>query len=155
MRKLIVGAAFLLGLALATAVLRSEAQQVGSQPSNWPYCNQTSIYNSTTNGSTILVTAIANMHVYVCGTHFWLGSTTTSTPTSVELRQGTGSGTGNVSCSITPVTIYPAFVLSPQSGWVEGPQAWSGLKTTILSQSVCVTTTATVNVQGIIHWMQF
>lgn len=115
-------------------------------------CDNTAIYDASTNGATQLVALSSGKIVYVCGYSF-AQSTATAVHTSLEYGTGTN-------CATSPIKITPAYSLQaaastgPTGIVVMAPTGSPGLKG-IASNEICILTDAAVSVQAIVWYTQF
>jgi len=107
------------------------------------YCNQSSIYDAATNGTTRLITAKTNKQVLICGFVLFGGGTA-----NVGLVSGTGTNCGTNQANVTP-----KFPLAAQSGVSDQAAAWRGLQVSS-GLDICIKTSAGVAVQGVIYFNQ-
>jgi hypothetical protein len=135
-----------LGVAVALALLTpSRAQQgVAPNPDLLVACNQSVFYDASTSGQTRLIVGVANKSIYVCGFNFWSAGTV-----NVELLYGTGGACQ----SFTQMT--PNFQFTAQTGIVDHPVVYQGLRSAPPSNDVCIDTSAGVAVQAIVYYSQW
>jgi hypothetical protein len=114
-----------------------------AQAVNLP-CGAAAIYDTNTNGTTKLISSVANNKIYVCGYSIWSAGTVT-----VGLTYGTGD-----SCTgAHPIT--PAFSLITQTGVFDQNSVWRGLPIAPVNNNVCLVTTAGTAVQVIVFYAIF
>jgi len=114
-------------------------------------CDNTAIYDASTNGSTQLVALTSSQTIYVCGYQI---SQSTTTAVSVNLRYGTGTN-----CATSPSNITPSYPLQAATstgpiGMVVMTPGFTGLKTAA-SNALCINTNAAVSVQAIVWYAKF
>lgn len=141
MRRYLAAAAIV--CALFALALPARAQ--GVSPALMFGCNQSAIYDASTNGSTKLVTGVAVKQIYVCGWNIFWGGTAT-----VKLTYGTGGTCGTGTTAITP-----AFSGVAQSYDIDPSSVYKGLTPVPASNDLCITTSAGVAVQAIVYYSQF
>lgn len=107
------------------------------------YCNQSAIYDASTNGATRLITAKTNKQVLICGFALFGGGTA-----NVGLVTGTGTNCGTGQANVTP-----QFPLTAQVGVSDQAAAWRGLQVAS-GVDVCIKTSAGVAVQGVVYFNQ-
>jgi hypothetical protein len=129
-------AAFLLAAALWCIL----ADGVQAQEIN---CRSTVVYDASTNGSTKLITGIAQGNVYICGFNIWAAGTAT-----VKVVYGTGTN-----CATNQTAMTPAYSLVTQTGIADGSSVWRGLLAPA-GVDVCIVTSAGVAVQAQIYYAQ-
>ena len=114
-------------------------------------CDNTAIYDTTTNGSTQLVALTSGQVVYVCGYQF---STSQTTAVAVKLTYGTGTNCATGNTAMTPAYPLQAASSTGPIGLVVMTPGFRGLKTAA-SNALCVTTNAAASVQAIVWYTKF
>lgn len=138
MRRLILASIFVL------AWLSPSLAQVVS-PNQMYGCNQSALYDASTNGLTRLITGVATKQIYVCGFNFFSGGTVT-----MQLVYGTGG-----TCGTGQTAITPAFQFTAQTGDVDHLPVYTGLPPAPVSNDVCLKTNAATAAQAIVYYTQF
>ena len=111
-------------------------------------CDNTAIYDASTNGATQLVALTSGKTIYVCGYQF---STSSSSAVSVSLVYGTGSNCATGQTKITPAYPLQAASSTGPIGLVIMTPGFTGLKTAA-SNALCINTNAAVSVQAIVWY---
>jgi len=114
-------------------------------------CDNTAIYDASTNGATQLVALSSGKIVYVCGYQF---SNSTTTAVNVDLVYGTATNCGTGQTKMTPAYPLQAVTSSGPIGLVVMTPGFTGLKTAA-SNELCILTNAAVSVQAIVWYTQF
>ena len=102
-------------------------------------------YDASTNGSTLLVTGVANKQIYICGWNILAAGTA-----NVKFVYGTGGTCGSGTTAMTP-----AFQFTTQVGNVDHLPVYTGILPAPASNDVCINTSAGVAVQAILYYTQF
>ena len=104
-------------------------------------CNQTLLYDASTNGSTQLLTAQTGRSIYICGyTIVWGGTAT------VKLVNGTGTA-----CATNEAAVTPAYSGVAQTVVSDSSSFWRGLVVTP-GVNLCIKTSAGVAVQALVFY---
>lgn len=106
-------------------------------------CRLTAVYDTNTNGATVMITGVAGKSIYICGYQLWSGGTV-----SVGFVRGTGT-----TCATGEVKITPSYALVAQTGVGDTSPVWRGLRAGP-AEDVCIKTGAGVAVGGIIYYTQ-
>jgi len=132
-------------LALAACFLAAPARAQGVSPNQMFGCNQQAIYDNNTNGTTKLVTGVANKQVYICGWNIMPAGTV-----AVQFVYGTGG-----TCAVGQTVITPAFQLTAQIAEIDHLPVYTGITPAPASNDVCIKTNAGIAVQAILYYTQF
>jgi hypothetical protein len=144
-RKLI---ALATALALAALVPSARAQQgTAPNPDLLTACNQAVTYDASTNGATLLVASSGTARIYVCGWNFWAAGTV-----NVDLVYGTQVTNP---CDTGATKITPAFQFTAQTGEIDHPPVYQGIKPVPNGDQLCINTSAGVAVQAVVYFAQF
>ncbi len=140
---------FRIGVALAQQAVELTTRAgaaAGTLASRPPvvFCQQSAIYDASTNGATQLVALVAGQSVRVCGFDLFAAGTA-----SVSLVSGTGTNCGTGQAQVTP-----AFQLTTQTGIVDPGRTVRGLNGPA-GAALCLLTSAGVAVQAIEHFSQY
>jgi hypothetical protein len=123
-----------LGLLLLAAPVKAQSGPV--------YCNQSAIYDASTNGATQMVAAPGgSAKVLICGYTLFGGGTA-----SVSLVSGTGTN-----CATGQAAITPAFSMIAQAKVDDPSPNFRGLLAPPAT-AVCLKTSAGVAVQAIVYY---
>ncbi len=114
-------------------------------------CDNTAVYDASTNGSTQLVALTSGQTIYVCGYQI---STSQSSAVNVNLRYGTGTNCATGATNITPSYPLQAAASTGPIGLVVMTPGFTGLKTAA-SNALCINTNAAVSVQAIVWYTKF
>lgn len=106
-------------------------------------CDKTAIYDTNTNGATVMITGVANRTIEVCGYHILAAGTAT-----VKFVRGTGT-----TCGTNEVALTPAWSLTTQVGVGDASGVSRGMMVAP-SIDLCIKTSAGVSVQAIIYYSQ-
>lgn len=109
------------------------------------HCDNTAIYDASTNGSTQLVALTSSQTIYVCGYSFGVGGTATN----VKLVYGTGSN-----CATGATNITPAYQLAANGGIVDRAPYYNGMKTAA-SNALCINASAANAVQAVVYYTKY
>lgn len=140
MRGILVTLALLFGL-IAPAVAQ------GVSPNQMFGCNQSQKYDASTNGSTKLVTGVANKQVYICGWNILSGGTA-----NVKFVYGTQVTNP---CDTGTTNITPAWQLTAQIGEVDHLPVYTGILPAPALNDVCINVSAGTAVQAVLYYTQF
>lgn len=121
-------------LGLLLCLSPAHAQQGGVQ------CNRKVIYDASTSGSTVLLTA-SNRNIELCGFDFFAGGTV-----NLKLVYGTGS-----TCGTGTVNITPAFQFTAQTGLVDPSSVSRGLFVPA-GNDLCINASSGVAAQAIVYY---
>lgn len=141
MKRIVLAFAAWLALCAAPALAQ------GVSPNQMFGCNQSKIYDASTSGATLLVSANSAGRIYVCGFVFWSAGTV-----NVDLIYGT---TTTNPCDTGTTKITPAFQFTAQTGIVDHLPVYTGLLPAPVGDNLCINTTAGVAVQAIVYYTQF
>jgi hypothetical protein len=135
----------IIALVLAFAPKAHAQGGIAPNPDLLTACNQSAIYDASTNGSTRLVVGVATKQIYVCGFTLLASGTV-----NVDFVYGTGGACGTGTTKITP-----AFQFTAQTGLIDHLPVYQGLIPAPVSNDVCINTSAGVAVQAILYWAQW
>jgi hypothetical protein len=128
---------------VASIYKRAEAQQFGGTA----YCNSSKVYDTNTNGATVLVTSGLGS-IYICG--FTISSITSVNVSLVYGTTGTTCATSQT--KLTPAFQFQAITVGLASVSDTAP-AWRGI-TVPPGNDLCINTSAGNSVQAIVYYYQ-
>lgn len=135
-------------VAIIAALAQTRAHAGPPNPDLFAACNQAIIYDASTSGETVLVTAVSGEQIYPCGFDF-LGS-------AGSVNVGFTYGATGTTCATGTTKITPAFQLTTSvAGMVDHLPVYTGLKIAPVGNDVCINTSAGVAVQAIFYFAQF
>lgn len=111
-------------------------------------CNSSVIYDTTTNGSTLLVASAGTSRIFICGYVFGTGSTATN----VKLTYGT---TVTNPCDTGTKSLTPAWELAANQTVADHGEAFNSGLIVPAGNNACINTSAGNAVQAIVYYTQF
>lgn len=137
MRKLLLGAALVLGFAgIITPRMGVHAEQPSGNT-----CNKSQIYDASTSGATQIV-APGNP-ILICGYSFLASGTV-----NVGLVYGTGTN-----CATGQTKITPAYQFTAQTGMSDNSPFFRGMNA-LANTGLCINTNGAVAVQAVVYYYQ-
>jgi len=121
-----------------------QGANIGGNLTGLVSCQNSVIYDASTNGATQLVALSSGKVVYICGYTIFAAGTA-----NVELDYGTGTA-----CATGNNKITPAYQLTAQTGISDQSPYYRGLNA-IASNELCIKTSAGVAVQAVVYYSQF
>jgi hypothetical protein len=121
------------------ALLGAAAAEAASPPI---YCDESAIYDASTNGATKIAGAVAGYKTYICGYSFFVGATATN----VSLVYGTGTNCGTGQAAITPAYQLPA------NGGIVDHAPFGNALSVPASADICLKASAGNPVQGLVRF---
>jgi hypothetical protein len=133
-----------------TVALRLDTPAQAQQFANTVYCNQSVVYDTNTNGSTVLVASTSGTggSTYICGY-----TISAATAVNVKLIFGTGTNCGTGTKSITPAYNFQAVTTAAVPNVTDSSSNYRGLSVPA-GNDLCINASAGSSVQAIVYYYQ-
>jgi len=113
-------------------------------------CDSSVLINTASAATAELVSLTSSQVIYICG---WEIHTSSASANNVNLAYGTGTNCGTGTTVLSSIVRFPAGVTGLQ-GKVSVTPFFKGMKTAA-SNALCVTTSAAVQVDGVVYYTKF